>query len=213
MFKVFPELTRIFKDLSSKTALYLIENHTTPERLREVDPGELTRVLRRVSRARVKEEKTRSLLEAAKDSLGVREGLNSLLREIGYILSQIRRINDFIEGIEEDMEYWLSKIPYAKRLLLIKGIGLITVSGIIGEVADFSGFKSQSEILKLAGLDLYEISSGKHKGRHHISKRGRALPRILYFGALNTVRQGGNFVTITKGFLGEEKRSLRPSWP
>ncbi len=46
--------------------------------------------------------------------------------------------------------------------------------------------------MKLAGLDLFEISSGKHKGNRHISKRGRPLLRkLLYFAAINTVRKGG----------------------
>ena len=46
--------------------------------------------------------------------------------------------------------------------------------------------------MKLAGLDLFEVSSGKHKGRHHISKRGRALMRkLLFFAAINTVKSHG----------------------
>ncbi|MBU2497364.1 MAG: transposase, partial [Proteobacteria bacterium] len=49
-----------------------------------------------------------------------------------------------------------------------------------------------SEITKLAGLDLFEISSGKHKGRRRISKRGRPLMRkLLYFAAINVVRSNG----------------------
>jgi hypothetical protein len=34
----------------------------------------------------------------------------------------------------------------------------------MGEVGDFKKFRTQSEIMKLAGLGLYEISSGKRKG-------------------------------------------------
>jgi transposase len=70
----------------------------------------------------------------------------------------------------------------------MRGIGLITVAGLIGEVGDFRQFSTLSEITKLAGLDLFEVSSGKHRGRHHISKRGRPLMRkLLFFGAINTV--------------------------
>ncbi len=44
----------------------------------------------------------------------------------------------------------------------------------------------------MAGLDLFEISSGKHKGARRISKRGRPLLRkLLFFAAINTVRKGG----------------------
>ena len=74
----------------------------------------------------------------------------------------------------------------------IKGIGNITVAGLIGEVGDFRRFKTISEVMKLAGLDLFEVSSGKHKGGHHISKRGRSLIRkLLFLAAINTVRSNG----------------------
>ena len=90
------------------------------------------------------------------------------------------------------MPQYLKQIPYSSLLLSMKGVGLITVAGIIGEVSDFTHFKTQKEILKLAGIDLYEISSGKHKGQRRISKRGRPLLRkLLFFAAMNTIRKGG----------------------
>jgi len=63
---------------------------------------------------------------------------------------------------------------------------------LIDEVADFKKFDTISEIMKLAGFDLYEISSGKHKGMRRISKRGRPLMRkLLFFAAINTVKSKG----------------------
>ena len=54
----------------------------------------------------------------------------------------------------------LERIPYSSKLLSIKGLGVVSVASIIGEIGDFSKFQTRSEIMKLAGLDLYEISSG-----------------------------------------------------
>ena len=66
------------------------------------------------------------------------------------------------------------------------------VAGLIGEVGDFGQFKTIPEIMKLAGLDLYEVSSGRHNGQRHISKRGRSLlRRLLFFIAINTIRTNG----------------------
>lgn len=74
----------------------------------------------------------------------------------------------------------------------MKGIGEITTAGLIGEVGNFNKFSIFSEIEKLAGFNLFEISSGKLKGQRHISKRGRPLMRkLLFFAALCTVRKGG----------------------
>ena len=80
------------------------------------------------------------------------------------------------------------------------------MAGLIGEVGDFKKFRTQSEIMKLAGLDLYEVSSGKWKGRRRISKRGRSLLRkILYYAAMQTIRQNGiiheYYTRLTGGVL------------
>ena len=76
------------------------------------------------------------------------------------------------EEIEAEMAKTLERIPCSARILSMKGLGVVTVAGLIGEVGDFSKFRTQSEIMKLAGLDLYEISSGKRKGQRRISKTG-----------------------------------------
>ena len=78
---------------------------------------------------------------------------------------QLEAEDRFLAEIEAEMEATLERIPCSARLLSIKGLGIVSAAGLIGEVGDFSKFSTQSEILKLAGLDLYEISSGKEKGR------------------------------------------------
>ncbi|MEZ6176437.1 MAG: transposase [Candidatus Scalinduaceae bacterium] len=49
-------------------------------------------------------------------------------------------------------------------MLSIKGIGDITVAGLIGEVGDFREYKTISEILKFAGLDLLRLVLEYTKG-------------------------------------------------
>lgn len=208
LFKIFPEFVLAVKSIASKTALHLIEKYQTPDKLKEIDLDELIRIVRKVSRGKWGEDHARKFLWAANNSLGTKEGLPSILKEINHIIFQIKRADSVISELEKDIEYWVEKVSYAKRLLEMKGLGAITVGGIIGEVGDFGEFSTQSEILKLAGLDLYEISSGKHKGTHRISKRGRSLLRkLLYFGALNTVRKGGIFHKYYQSLLqrGKEK--------
>jgi transposase len=100
-------------------------------------------------------------------------------------------LSNLIAEIESEMETALGRIPYSSKLLFIKGFGGVSVAGIIGEVGDFKKFQTRGEIMKLAGLDLYEISS-KWKGRRKISKRGRSLLRkILYDAAIQTIRNNG----------------------
>jgi transposase len=91
-----------------------------------------------------------------------------------------------------EMARHLEEIPYSRSIISIKGIGMVTVAGLIGEVGDFSKFHTQTELLKLAGLNLFEVSSGQHKGQLRITKRGRSLMRkLLFFATINMIRKGG----------------------
>jgi len=69
-------------------------------------------------------------------------------------------------------------------MVKIKGVGLITAAGFIAEVVDISRFEHPRQIQKLAGLNIKENSSGKHKGKSSISKRGRRRLRSLLFQAV-----------------------------
>ena len=69
-------------------------------------------------------------------------------------------------------------------------------------MGDFGKFSTFSEVEKLAGLNLFEISSGKFRGNRHISKRGRPLLRkLLFFAAINTVRKGGVMYSPYRRYL------------
>ncbi len=132
------------------------------------------------------------LINAAQQTVGIKEGVAGIVLDIKHIVAQLDVVDSFTAEIEAQMVLTLGRIPCSARLLSIKGLGVVSVAGLIGEVGDFSKFRTQSEIMKLAGLDLYEISSGKRKGEKRISKRGRSLIRkILYFAAIRTVRKNG----------------------
>jgi len=192
IFVIFPEFLKVFKDISAKSAMYLIKSHPAPEIVISVGLGSLTYILRKVSRGKLSQDRIKELFEAAKQSVGIKEGKETILMEIAHLASAIENENHFIDDLETQMAHHLDQIPYSHCILSIKGIGLITVAGLIGEVGDFKKFNTISEMMKLAGLDLFEISSGKHSGRHRISKRGRSLMRkLLYFAAINVVKSHG----------------------
>ena len=115
-----------------------------------------------------------------------------MILETSHLVSNIESENRYIASLEEQMFEHLEQIPYSHSILSIKGIGHITTAGLIGEVGDFNKFNTISEITKLAGLDLFEISSGQFKGQRRISKRGRPMMRkLLFFAAINMVKSNG----------------------
>jgi len=189
---IFPEFLEVMKKISTKTALYLIKTHPTPQHIVAMGPECLRKVLKQMSCGKITEERARRLFEAAQESIGIQEGQQGILIEIQHLLSAVEKENGFIADLEKQMLSSLNQIPYSHSILSIKGIGKITAAGLIGEVGDFRKFRTIAEITKLAGLDLYEISSGKHKGQHRISKRGRSLMRkLLYFAVVNMIRAKG----------------------
>lgn len=192
IYVIFPEFLQIMKDMSTKTVRYLIKNYPSAEAIVQMGKAPLAAIMKKVSRGRINADRAEALYEAACDTIGIVEGKEAILSEIEHLISRIETEDAFVSNIETQMLKQLEKIPYTESILSIKGIGPVTAAGLIGEVGDFRKFGTISEIMKLAGLDLYEISSGRHRGQRRISKRGRALMRkLLFFAAINTVKRGG----------------------
>lgn len=202
IFIIFPEFLHIFKDLKAKSVRYLFEHYPGPQSIIECGLDQLSVILRKISRGQLGTQRAEVLYDAAGVSGGIQEGNTTIIYEIRHILSLIKRSDQFIKDMEQRLAECLGLISYSKFILSIKGIGVITAAGLIGEVGDFREFKTVSEITKLAGLDLFEISSGEHRGNRHISKRGRPLMRkILFFAALNLVRKGCILHETYMGYL------------
>ena len=192
VFLLFPEFMTVIKDIKCKTPLYLLEKYPTPEAISVLDKRLLGEEMRKRSRGKFREHHADMLITLAKNTVGIREGISGLSMDIRHILVQLEMLRNLVAEIESEMEIALGRISYSTKLLSIKGLGVVSVAGIIGEIGDFKKFKTRSEIMKLAGLDLFEISSGKRKGQRRISKRGRSLLRkILYYAAIQTIRKNG----------------------
>ena len=202
VYVIFPEFSQVFKDVKTKSARFILENCPTPEDIVKYKLKKLTTTLRKVSRGKLGEERASELYAAAKTSVSTIEGRQSALLEVKEILSIIEATDHFVAEVEKEMRRYLEKIPYSRFMLTIKGVGEVTAAGLIGEVGDFREYNTISEMLKFSGLDLFEISSGRHKGQRRISKRGRSLMRkLLFFAAINTVRKGGVMHEYYQGCL------------
>jgi len=192
VFLIFPEYKTVFNDVTVKTARHILKSYTTPERIGTLNKDSLGEEIRKRSMGKFGMREAELLISLARDTVGIKEGVAGIVLDIQHILVQLEAVNGFIEEIEAEMKKTLERIPCSARILSMKGLGVVTVGRLIGEVGDFTKFRTQSEIMKLAGLDLYEISSGKRKGQRRISKRGRSLLRkILYNAAVGTIRKNG----------------------
>jgi transposase len=192
VFLIFPEFKTVIKQMRGRTVRFILNKYTTPEKIGALGKEVFGEEMRKRSMGKLRVKDAELLIGLAQRTVGIKEGVAGIALDIKHIIAQLATVDSFIVEIEAEMAVTLERIPASARLLSIKGLGVVSVAGLIGEVGDFSKFGTQSEIMKLAGLDLYEISSGKKKGQRRISKRGRSLIRkILYYAAVQMIKKNG----------------------
>ena len=108
-------------------------------------------------------------VDAARQSVGVRKGLIAAENDLLNMLENYKLQMKHYERTMHMVEQLVKQIPGLDEIVKIKGVGLITAAGFIAEVGDISRFEHPRQIQKLAGLNIKENSSGKHKGKSSIS--------------------------------------------
>lgn len=183
----FPEFNRVFGDWEGKAALIMLKEFSTPAKLIEkgID-GIIARWKQDKLRA-VGRKRAIALIEAARILVGVSEGLIAAENDLAILIEDYEMRMRQYERTMLIIEQLAYQIPGMPEMLKIKGIGLVTAASFIAEVGDISRFEHPKQIQKLAGLSLKENSSGKHKGKTTISKRGRRRLRALLFQGIMPV--------------------------
>ena len=177
----FPEYEGLFCDIFGATSEYIIDNYFLPESIAKESILSLTGKIKTISRGKIGASKVLKLMEYARSSIGIKIGLDAAILEKTYILQSVSNLKLKLDYINKELKCYLEKIQCSKYLLSIPGVGLVTAAGFLGEVGDISKYKSAKEIIKLAGLNLVEISSGIKKGKKKISKRGNNRLRCLLY--------------------------------
>lgn len=101
--------------------------------------------------------------------------------ELTSLLEQYELFSSQVEATMNQVMDIMSEIPGTTEMLNIPGVGAVTVAGFLAEVGDLNHYDHGQQIIRLAGLNLKENSSGKRKGKTGITKRGRSRLRALLF--------------------------------
>jgi transposase len=179
----FPEFSEVFKDWRGKTAWAALRAFPTPAKV--IEAG-LTGIMT-VWQSQLKkpsQKRAVKLLSAATKSIGRTAGAEAAEIALQNMLSQYEMILQQRCELEILMQELLLRVPNASKILQIKGMGMLTAAIIVSEIGDIKRFKDPRQILKMAGLNLRENSSGKHKGKTTISKRGRRRLREGLFNVM-----------------------------
>jgi transposase len=140
------------------------------------------------------ERKARTLIALASYSIGSKQASSAYKLHLKQLLAEYDLACQQLQVVEAEIIAVLDRIPFAKAMLAVKGISAISLAGILGEAGDLSGFAHGNALLRHAGLNLAEASSGKWTGQMKISKRGRSrLQRFIFLMTLSLVGSNPEF--------------------
>jgi transposase len=182
--RYFPEFLTVFKDWEGKAALQILKLRVLPHELVNLTDEEILIHLRKAVKRGVGLAKIRELKVVASHSVGIRQGMDMAKLELITLLDKYELITQKFEELDSKLDDLLDQIPGVDQMLAIKGIGRDSVAGFFSEVGDLSYYSHPRQIIKLAGLNLKENTSGKHKGQTKITKRGRKKLRAILFRAI-----------------------------
>ena len=171
---IFPEFKPLFEGFS-KTALYILTNYPTPEKISNMRCYDK---LRRVSRGHFSMHQFVELKSLAKNTVGVYQEHYGIQLEMLLELYGVDEVETKIKKIIKEMN---------PPTLSIKGVGETSAAVIVAECGDFSRFSNPNKLLAFAGLELGKFQSGTlaHEGK--MVKRGSSHLRYALMNCANSV--------------------------
>ena len=206
----FPEYTKVFKKILSKTSYIILKTCPFVSDILEKGIEGLQKEIRKEMKQGYRKQQLIDIYEAAKISVGMIENIQAVKEQMKIYMEESELIIKQKERIEKRLEELLKQTGYYESITSIKGIGIVSAAMFLGEVGEIKRFSCYEQIRRFAGLNLVENSSGIHKGVTKISKRGRAgLRSILYLMACNMVSKNNEIKELYKYLTTRKENPLK----
>ena len=204
----FPEYTKVFKRILSRTSEEILKKCPFPEDIKSIGKeGLLEHIKEKVKRGYSKKQVER-IYELAEESIGTTEGSYGAKIQLNMYIEEAEMLERQIKMVEEELEKQLKETGFYESLISIQGI--VSAATLVGEIGDINRFNSYEQIRRYAGLNLVENSSGTHKGKTTISKRGRSLLRsLLYRMAFTMVNKNKEIKELYKYLTTRKENQLK----
>ena len=194
---VFPQYLKIFSKITTNTSLTLLENYTLPDAFLNASKEDIIASIRSTARFGLKYalNKYKAIIQAANDAKVFGHSVNSNSKRICIFIRFIRQYDKEISNILSDMHELVdanNDTDFVKQIHLIesyKGAGFLSAVSLMGEIGDFSAFKSPKQLFAYFGLDPAVKQSGKFEcSKISMSKRGsRIARRVIHTMALISI--------------------------
>jgi len=179
----FPEYATVWESVTCQASLEFLKTYAFPSDIMSVSKSKLLEDIGEITKGRKNDELLGKIIQAASRSIGVKEGQNAVRMRISNLIDDLLHFDRQKDAIEVEQETVMEALQLGKLLQGMRGVGPVIAAGFIGEIGDVSRFANWKQVRSLAGLNLVENSSGKHKGNTKISKRGRPYLRYVLYMA------------------------------
>lgn len=176
--KVFPEFKPFFDGKFSITALYILANYQSPEKIANMNARSYE-VLRKKSRGRFTMSRFVQLKALAKNTVGRSDDF--LLQQLDMILDIHAQLDSKISEVEGQIQECVMGID--PPILTIPGIGYLSAAVILSEYGDFSKYENPAKMLSFAGLEPGYYQSGQSEHTGHMVKHGSSHLRYALMNA------------------------------
>jgi transposase len=209
--QLFPELSRVFKDLTSLTALAMLRSHAAATAVQEITQEAFISSVRADFRGqRMQVAKLRRVHIMAKRSVGLTDGVKALQLALRLHIEALEALRQQLETVCQALTDTFLALPESKYLLSIHGLGVITAATILSEIGDPSHYTKASQLVKLAGTQPVPNTSGrKSRSQTPMSHKGRPrLRTALFFAVMRLVQMDEAFAHKYQHLQEREKNPL-----
>ena len=182
----FPELEGFFDLSRRRTPLVLLEAYPSPASIAKAGAQRIRDLISRTSRRQMTLEDAERFVQAAARTLGEpmlaeeSQLIRRLVTEMLHLLNELKQVDQQIEEVGRSIPAVVAMRPV---------LGATTAAVIVAHMGSPGSYSSAGAFEKATGLNLREHSSGTHKGRLSISKRGPSRVRkYLYLAAMRLVQ-------------------------
>jgi transposase len=189
--QLFPELPRVFKNLTGNTALAMLRHHAAAVEVRKVSQETFIAAVRIDSQGqRMQVAKLRRAHVQAKCSVGLTHGVEALQLALQLHIEALEALRQQLEAARTALVDTFLALPESEYLLSVPGLGIISAATILSEIGDPSHYTSARQLIKLAGTQPVSNTSGrKTRSQTPMSHKGRSrLRTVLYFAVMRLVR-------------------------
>lgn len=197
----FPEFKPFFNERLSKTALYLLENYGSAEKMARMNSASYEK-LRSLSRGKFSPQQFLRLKELAANTVGVNNSIFDV--ELNSLLSLYKSLVKEINIIEKEINKLIEEVH--PHYMSVPGIGSLSAAVIYSEYGDISNFTNPGQMLAFAGIEpgINESGTESHGGK--MVKRGSSQLRYTLINCcLPLIRFDMTFATYYAKKRGEGK--------